>query len=381
MPLPGQENRPQGTLTRDVRRRSPADTPGPTRVSARRAAPRWSSLAAATAVLAAIASGCAEERVAGEEPPRGTRVIIPPVLAWTRSRDGTSEKRNFLGPLYHQTQRDGGRKRSLNVLWPLFSHRIDVERSGTGSFYYDRRMMVLGPVFVLRADNYGRGYVNIDFLWPLGQYFRGERRTRDSVRSVHSLRFLPVVGYEWSWRPVRPSRAPTLRLDDTPARGDEVPELRVDERMRFRLLSIFFGVEMEPRRRRIFLVGGAPAGEDGTETTFGLIAHENGPSIDYEHQLFWRAFLVKRWGSGPITAPSLVHRKPSDFWRAFQWMWHGPPRSLVRLGPIIDYQSDWEADSKRFSILAGLFSYERKGTTRRGRIFWVVPWAIRRSGS
>jgi hypothetical protein len=69
--------------------------------------------------------------------------------------------------------------------------------------------------------------------------------------------------------------------------------------------------------------------------------------------------------------------KPSDFWRAFNWMWHGPPRTHVRLGPVFRYESDWLADTKTFSVLFGFFAIARKGTERRGRIFWLIPWPWR----
>jgi hypothetical protein len=299
-------------------------------------------------------------------------------VSWTRDPGGVREVRNFLGPLYHQSQQDEGRTRTLNILWPLFTHRLRANPSGTGDFFYERRTNVLGPVFILRTDNYGRGYVDADFLWPLGQYFRGEKRTGDTVRSVIGLRFLPFFRSEWSWSPLKPSRGGALRLSEEGDAREE--ELHADERMYFRLVNVLFGMDMEPTGRRMFLLGGAPVDDDGNRTTFGIVAHENGPSIDFEHQLLWRAFLVKRWGSARIASPANERDAPSDFWRSFQWMWRGPPRSLVRVGPVAVYQSDWEADTARFSVLAGLFSYERHGTSRRGRLLWFLPWSFRRSG-
>jgi hypothetical protein len=341
-------------------------------------------VACALASLFMLSTGCGSTAgITSDGISRTERFAVPPVLMWSRNVERQTENRNFLGTFFRRSQDivDGKRQKSLDVLWPLFSQRLESEPKGTGGQYYRRHTsLMLGLIFSSRSDNYGDGYLNVHFLWPLGQYFRGERKTRDDDRTVRSFRFLPLLQYERSWRAVSPARPNTLGLLDFEAPLSPKATLKIDERVHFRFLHIVYGMERGPTQRRQFLIGGAPKDEQGRKTTFGLWAHESGPSADYEHQLFWRALLLKRWGSDRITMPSALEREPSDFWRTFQWLWHGPPQTMVRLGPFMTFESDWESDSKRFSFLAGLFSVERQGPERRGKILWFIPWGRRRPG-
>ena len=345
---------------------------------ARRAAAR----ACLFVVIVASLPGCGGPRGddAGSDAPR--RLVIPPIVFWSRDRDLQRESRSLLGPVYRHAfdNKAEKRKRSVDVLWPLYSQRVATESSGAGGEKYDRRTyLLLGWLYSARSDNYGKGYRNIQFLWPLGQYFRGEETSTGEVRSVRSFRFLPFVQHKRSWRPVDPARGARLSMLGLDAKPEVTEELRFDETMYFRLLHVLFGVERDPTHSREFLVGGVPKNDDGTKTTFGLWAHERGPSADYEHQLLWRAILFKRSRSRDVTDETRTMDKPSDFWRSFQWMWHGPPRTFVRLGPVLRYESDWLEDTKRFSVLFGFFAIERRGRERRAQIFWFIPlrWTSR----
>jgi hypothetical protein len=317
------------------------------------------------------------------DPNAAKRLVIPPIVIWSRDADKQRESRSLFGPVYRHAFDNKGdkRKRSVDVLWPLFSHRLTLESSGAGDDKYDRRTnILLGWLYSARSDNYGKGYRNIQFLWPLGQYFRGEETSTGDVRSVRSFRFLPFVQYKRSWRPVDPRRESSMdlfSLEHEEKKTAAVTDLRHDERMHFRLLHVLFGLERDHEVSRQFLVGGVPKSDDGSKTTFGFWAHETGPSADFEHQLLWRAILFKRSGSREIISQTGNMDKPSDYWRSFQWMWHGPPRTLVRMGPVFSYASDWLADTRRFSVLFGFFSVARDGPERRGRVFWFIPWKLR----
>jgi len=340
---------------------------------ARAGRPWWAAALAiaARSLLAALGQASAGCGAAGAD--RSLRV--PPIIWWTREASSAREVRSFLPPLYRQVQDDEGRSRSLSVLWPLYSFSRSSEPSGAGTEYYDLRLSVLGPVFSMRSDNYGEGRLRVQFLWPLGSWFRGETSSRGETRKVRAFRFLPIVHYERSWRREPFSRGMSLRLEESPGAPSGA---RLDERVHLRFLHVAFGydAEAETGTRRCFVLGGAPAAEDGTHATFGAMAFERGPGEDSEHQLFWRALLIKRWGSRQ-GIPSGGDR-PSDLWRALGRAFRGPPRTLVRLGPVASWESDREADRSRLSLVAGLFSMEREGSFYRGRVLWLVPW---RSGA
>jgi hypothetical protein len=346
-----------------------------------RASTRRRTRRAATAIAACVSSlwalgGCSSSAAVDEAATE--RVVIPPVLVWSRSGNHERESRSLLGPFFRHALDDTGSmsKRSIDILWPLFAHRSTSESSGAGGVRYDRRTRVLGGLlYASHADNYGRGYLDVQFLWPLGHYFRGEDASRDEVRSVESFRFLPIMQYRRSWRPMDPSKSAALQLDAEAGETRE-EEIRIDEKMYLRIVNVgvhLFGLEVEPEVRRQFVLGGVPTNDDGSKITFGLWGHEQGPSADYEHQLLWRAVLLKKWGSREIASAAADARKPSDFWRAFEWLWHGPPRTQVRLGPIMTYEADWSADVRRLSVLFGLFSMDRDGDRRSIRLLWVVP--------
>ena len=84
--------------------------------------------------------------------------------------------------------------------------------------------------------------------------------------------------------------------------------------------------------------------------------------------------MVKRSGSEDLASRAFAPEKPSDLWRATKWLFGGSPRKQLRLGPLVDYDTDWSADRKEFSLLFGLVSYVREGDSRRGRFLWIIPW-------
>ncbi len=401
------------------------------------------------------AQGCGRAGLSDSPDASGLRQYIhaPPVIWWTREtrEQGKCDRevRNFLGFLYHQvrettiSQEGGppGHRRAVHVLWPLGMSSVEglpdgettrrvrlvplvwmtrrSEPSGAGHDYYQLRASVLGPIFSLRADNYGEGYVNAHFLWPLGQYFRGEKRLGAELRKFHSFRLLPFVQIERSWRPGRiPGAGLSPGLPDRRTGGRAArlkppsSEVRLDERRTFRFLHLLLGMERDAARgvTRIYLVGAsAKDRETGRRSIVALWGSERGPSTDSEHQLLWRFFVLKRSGAPGLAMnrdtqdrqygerpdeqrnPTGMHRidrmgdgknpahpvypcSPSDRWRLVQWMFRGSPRVRGNVGPVFSYESDWEADTKRVSVLAGLFSYNRVGLKKSGRILWFIPW-------
>lgn len=314
-------------------------------------------------LCASFALGCA---LAGGCNQNNQKLLAPPLIWWTRKAPPGPETRCFLPPLYRQTQKDEGRETHLDILWPLYSYSRESEPSGTGGEYYDVRLSVLGILFSMRSDNYGAGRTKIQFLWPLGSYFSGETSERGEMRRVLSFNLLPFVHYERSWRRESQLRSASVRSNQIPAASP-----RPDERVYLRVLHITFGTDMEAHtgKQRCFILGAAPTGDDGSKTTFGAIAFERGPGMDFEYQLFWRAILFKSYGSSTPTS-----LKVSDLWRSLQKLWKGPPHKLIRLGPVASWESDWESDRSMLSILAGLFSMERKGLSREGRVLWFFPW-------
>ncbi len=384
-----------------VRRRQAASTAAAVRM-----------LVAAVAALAA--GGCATTDSSGAggpyAPPKGARFRLPPFVWWDRAPDGRREVRNFLGFLYGQrvetAEPDESSPRdlvvsrdSLNILWPFY-HRSLVARadgmrtttrslmpfvwsarksepSGRGTEYVRRRVMVPPLLFSLRSDNYGSGQLEYEFLWPLGKYFRGERLSRGSGRREMARKFVfrPFVSYERTWPLVErpPGHRPAGAGTPPPAPGAGHP----GERVRVRVLKPLFGYDRDADagRKRGFLLGGITewGGGEG-QRTLGLLAAEKGPATDYEIQALWQFFMVKRSGSGDLASRAFAAERPSDMWRATRWLFGGSPRKQFRLGPLVNYEADWSADRKEFSLLFGLVSYFREGGHRRGRFLWVIPW-------
>ncbi len=410
----------------------------------RASVPPWWSFAAAVAILAA--QGCG--RAGLSDSPEAARleqyVHAPPLVWWSREARGR-EVRNFLGFLYHQVSEKGGRRRAVHFIWPLGMSSVEdlpdgetrrvfhalpflwrtrlSEPSGAGYEYYQLRLNVLGPIFSLRADNYGEGYVNAHFLWPLGQYFRGEKRLGAELRKVHSFRLLPFVQFDRSWRPGRAPGGEGRPPGAGPSPGGGVArlkspssEVRLDERRAFRFLHLLLGMERDAGEgvTRIYLVGGSMRDRrTGRRSMVALWGLERGPSTDREHQLLWRFFVLRRSGAprvrrttsnsdaqdgqdgerqderGHLTGMDRMgngrhpvypvdSRSPSDRWRLVQWMFRGSPRVAASAGPVFSYRSDWEADTKRVSVLTGLFSYNRVGLKKSGRILWFIPWRGRK---
>jgi hypothetical protein len=354
--------------------------------------------------------------------------------------EGRREVRNFLGPLYHQyheaaASRDGKApaKRATHVMWPLVASSVEhfpdgetkrtfralpftwitrrSEPSGAGYDYYQIRANVLGAVFSLSADNYGEGYVSAHILMPLGKYFRGEKRVRGELRKFRSFRLVPIVHYERSWRPGKVARArgrlpgfqPGLRSRGRfgevgsgadgagrgqPGTGPSPEGIRLDERATFRFLHFLLGLEREAAKNvtRLYLVGTVPVDrKTGHSSILALWGSERGPSTDREDQLLWRMLLFKRSGAPEMIASTLPAspagdvERPSDRWRLVQWMFHGSPKVRSRVGPLFSYESDWESDTKRVSVLFGLCSYRREGLEKSGRLLWFIPWRGRGS--
>jgi hypothetical protein len=189
---------------------------------------------------------------------------------------------------------------------------------------------------------------------------------------ARSFVFWPFVRYQRTWPLLADGPGPT-------ASAPEGGAGRPGEKVVLRVLKPIFGYERDSdlRRKRAFLLGGVAdgGGERGEgQRTLGLIAAEKGPATDYEVQALWQFFMVKRSGSGEFASRAFAADRPSDMWRATKWLFGGSPRKQFRLGPVVDYEADWSADRKKFSILFGLVSYFREGGRRRGRFLWVIPW-------
>ena len=155
----------------------------------------------ATALL--VAAGCATTGSHGPDPGLGgareTRVRLPPFVWWTRSADGASEARNFLGFLYGQRAESAEpvpsspddfvvSRNSLRILWPFYYRdslvRADgirtetrsllpfvwtkhkSESSGRGADYFQRRVVVPPLLFSLRSDNTAYPTHGIAFVRP-----------------------------------------------------------------------------------------------------------------------------------------------------------------------------------------------------------------------
>ena len=123
----------------------------------------------------------------------------------------------------------------------------------------------------------------------------------------------------------------------------------------------------------------------GHRSILALWGSERGPSTDREEQLLWRMLLLKRSGAPDLIASTLPAspvgeaERPSDRWRLVQWMFRGSPKVRGRVGPLLSYESDWESDTKRVSVLLGLYSYRREGLKKSGRLLWFIPWRGRAS--
>jgi hypothetical protein len=256
------------------------------------------------------------------------------------------------------------------------------------------RLNFLGPLFHLSSDNYGGGYFRAQFLFALGQYFRGEK---PSGERELSFRLIPFAEFKRTWFPRGPLRARSA-VGGAAARSSRRgrTEYGTDERVLFRFFHFLFGYEREDdlNARRLFILGGSPVGPDGRKEPIALMAYERGPSTDFEHHLLWRVLLFRRHGAGPLARvattpegaapapgipgllPAAPPRRapPSERWRGLRWLFRGSPRTSVRVVPFLSYDSDWETDAKRVSILLGLLSYERGGGERRGRVFWLFRW-------
>jgi hypothetical protein len=323
---------------------------------------------------------------------------MPPVVWWTREAEGGREVRNFLGALYHQT-READRKSELQLLWPLFLRKVaqepdgrrverlrmlplfwasrESEPSGAGYDYVDFRLNVLGIVFTLHSDNYAGGRVRARFLLPLGEYVRGTAPTGERIKK---FRFLPLVQYERRWRPGLESRSVGVGLEDSVlAREETEEEPHLDERVGFRFLHMLFGYDRDARadKMRLFLLGGALPNEGGEKTTLALWGQERGPSTDVEHQLFYRFLLFKRSGAAGMLPQGPRAGRGLCLWRGTQWLFHGSPRRLVRVGPLLRFASDWERDHCVFSLVSGLFAFERDGRSRRAKVLWLFSWRLR----
>jgi hypothetical protein len=364
-----------------------------------RAARSPAMLAAGALAAGAFAAGCTGTAFldSGDTSSMETRLRLPPIVWWDRSPDGDRQVRNFLGFLYGQRaesmpahEGDGNdrivSRNSLHVLWPLY-HRSSAVRgdgmrttsrslmpfvwtsrksepSGKGADYVQRRIVVPPLLFSLKADNYGSGQLEYEFLWPLGKYFRGERFADGRREMARSFILRPFVRYERTWPLATGAGSP---------QGSERP----GETLVLRVLKPLFGYERDAdlQRKRVFLLGGVlDGGETDGERTLGLLAAEKGPATDYEIQAGWQLFMVKRSGSEALASRAFVPERPSDLWRATKWLFSGSPRKQFRLGPIIDYDADWSGDRKEFSLLFGLVSYVREGDRRQGRFLWIIPW-------
>ena len=371
---------------------------------------------AATA-LAALA-GCARTASPGRQDTAGTggRLRLPPLVWLDREADGSREVRNFLGFLYDQRTESAPAaasssearfvsRNSLHILWPLFGRSAEVgsdgmrtttrslmpfvwasrksEPSGRGTDYVRRRVVVPPLLMSVRSDNYGSGQIESEFLWPLGKYFRGERLSRGRREMARIFVFRPFVRYERTWpldaaaRGTDASGQRAALQDPSAPRGGSAPAGRPGEVVQLRVLNPFFGYERDTdkRRKRAFLLGGILQGAaPGKERVLGFLAAEKGPATDYEIQALWQFFMAKRWGAEEIASRVFADERPPDMWRATKWLFGGSPRKKFRLGPIMDYESDWTADRKSFSVLFGLISYARVGNRRYGRFLWVIPW-------
>jgi len=373
----------------------------------RRLSARVSGLGAM--VVAALA-GCATTGSPGMQDTAGSggRLRLPPFVWLERNADDSREVRNFLGFLYDQraesapTDASSAEPRfvsrnSLHVMWPLYGRSEEVgadgmrattrtlmpfvwasrksEPSGRGADYVRRRVIVPPLLLSLRSDNYGSGQVESEFLWPLGKYFRGERLSRGRREMARIFVFRPFVRYERTW-PLASGERIGPRDDASSARTARAPG-RPGEVVQLRVLNPVFGYERDTdqRRKRAFFLGGiVEGGGPGKDRVLGFVAAEKGPATDYEFQALWQFFMAKRWGGEEITSRAFAEERPSDMWRATKWLFGGSPRKKFKLGPIMDYESDWTADRKSFSVLFGLVSYARVGNRRYGRFLWIIPW-------
>jgi len=382
--------------------------------ASRRRSARASGLAVAVAALA----GCATTGSPGRQDTAGagSRLRLPPFVWLDRNADGSREVRNFLGFLYDQRTESAPAaasspearfvsRNSLHVMWPFYGRSEEVgadgmrtttrtlmpfvwasrksEPSGRGADYVRRRVIVPPLLLSLRSDNYGSGQVESEFLWPLGKYFRGERLLRGRREMARIFVFRPFVRYERTWPLHATSLAPGASGDSVGPR-DEASSARTarapgrpGEVVQLRVLNPIFGYERDTdqRRKRAFLLGGIfEGGGPGKDRVLGFLAAEKGPATDYEIQALWQFFMAKRWGGEEITSRAFAEESPSDMWRATKWLFGGSPRKKFKLGPIMDYESDWTADRKSFSVLFGFVSYSRVGNRRYGRFLWVIPW-------
>ena len=112
-------------------------------VGARLPAPRRTARQLGTLAAGVLAvAGCATTGVYGPDPD-GTRVRLPPFVWWTRSPDGTSEVRNFLGFVY------GQRAESAEPLPSSPDDFVVSRKPGMWVVYLGMALMALGVPWLL----------------------------------------------------------------------------------------------------------------------------------------------------------------------------------------------------------------------------------------
>ncbi len=320
---------------------------------------------------------------------------------------------HVLWPIYlrESTRRADGRRTETRRFLPFLWSRRQTEKSGAGSEYTRLRLFVLGPIFSLRSDDYGRGMTEVEFLWPLGHYFSGLSRRREG-EITQTFRFLPFVSVERTWRLGEAADAWDLSL--RPRRGSSylgekgLPSASPADRVRLRVLQPLFGYERDtmPRTKRMFILGGVssvdkkekhpwdswlaessatPASVLGPprKQLWGLWAHGRGPATDFEHQLLWQFFVVSRSGSEELASRPLVRSlegsQASGVSFALRQAQGRPGEGQAQGGPALSSSKGGERPSDLWRATKWLFSGSPRRLVRLGPIAsyeadWRSDW-------
>lgn len=216
----------------------------------------------------------------------------------------------FLPPLFRFTR--GDRRNVVYAPWPFYQRVMG-----------DMDKLYLWPFWGRKsADNTDSSF----FLWPLFHAWTTERPDR----TIRQFRFIPFYHHAVTTADANPGGAPVESyhqiwpLFSREQRGDD---------HRLRLLSLW-------------------------------PARNHGP-IERNWAPLWRLFEYRTHDEGAYS---------ELLWGLYRYQREREDEYRVQLYPLYNWRKKGENDVYAWSLLKGLFGYEKKGAQKQYRLLWLLKW-------